>query len=106
MCSIRRRDKYGQFSQKSDEPREVRSLRLTDSTWNKMGEIAEAVKITRADVIEEIFERNLVEDKKFSKIELLSLVQKILDDQKITRGGKDKEAVKRALETLLNMLPD
>lgn len=102
---MRKRDKHGQFAQKSNEPREVRSLRLTDSTWNKIGEIAEAAEVTRADIIEIMFEKNILV-KGFSKEELQSLVKEILDDDKITRNPKDKVTIKRGLETLLNMLPE
>ncbi|MBN4006479.1 hypothetical protein [Nostoc sp. LPT] len=102
---MRKRDKHGQFTQKSNEPREVRSLRLTDSTWNKMGEIAEAREVTRADIIEIMFERNILV-KGFSKEEIQSFAKEILDDDKVTRNEKDKIIIKRGLETLLNMLPD
>jgi hypothetical protein len=45
----------GTFIQKGDEPRAVRSIRLTDSTWQKMGDLADTQGITRADLIEDLF---------------------------------------------------
>jgi len=44
----------GKFAAKGDEERKVRSLRLTDSTWKKLGAICEEVGdgATRADLIE------------------------------------------------------
>jgi predicted DNA-binding ribbon-helix-helix protein len=46
------RNKLGKFSPKSDENRHVRSIRLTDVTWNALGELAGKRGITRADLIE------------------------------------------------------
>ncbi|MEH2321388.1 hypothetical protein [Nostoc sp.] len=47
----RKRGKEGKFVQKSHEPREVKSLRLTNSTWGKLGNLAKEAGITRADII-------------------------------------------------------
>jgi predicted DNA-binding ribbon-helix-helix protein len=46
------RNELGKFSSKSDENRQVRSIRLTDATWNALGEVANKRSITRADLIE------------------------------------------------------
>ena len=42
----------GKFVQKSNEPRPVRSIRATNSTWETLGNIARQRCITRADLIE------------------------------------------------------
>lgn len=42
----------GKFTTKSDEPREVRSIRATDQTWIELGDHAESRGITRADLLE------------------------------------------------------
>ena len=47
------RNQSGKFAPKSDEPRSVRTMRLTDTAWIKLGEIADSRGITRADLIEE-----------------------------------------------------
>lgn len=47
-----KRDKEGKFAQKNDEYRSVRSLRLTDSTWEALGSAAQSQGITRADLLE------------------------------------------------------
>lgn len=47
------RGKEGRFAPKSDEPRQVRTVRLTDTAWKKLGEIATLRCITRADLLEE-----------------------------------------------------
>lgn len=48
------RGQYGQFAQIGSEERKVRSLRLTDSTWEALGQIAEEKEATRADLVEEL----------------------------------------------------
>ena len=48
------RDKKGQFGNKSDSNRKVRSIRATDEVWEKLGAIATDRGITRADLIEEL----------------------------------------------------
>lgn len=40
---------------KNDDYRSVRSLRLTDFTWQALGAAAEALLITRADLLEQMF---------------------------------------------------
>ena len=54
MVMNRVRGQEGKFVQKSNQRREVRSLRLTDSAWNKLGELAEAQEMTRGDFIEKL----------------------------------------------------
>ena len=49
------RDAQGKFVLKNDEHRSVRSLRLTDKTWTALGEIAESLSLTRADLLEQMF---------------------------------------------------
>ena len=48
----RSRNKKGKFVSKSDEYRKVRSIRLTDSTWDKLRQLASKENITVADLIE------------------------------------------------------
>lgn len=52
------RDAQGKFALKNDEYRSVRSLRLTDTTWSAMGEMAKSNGITRADYLEQMFRNN------------------------------------------------
>ena len=53
------RDEYGKFVTKSGEHRAVRSLRLSDTTWSVMGEMAEELSLTRADLLEQMFSSKL-----------------------------------------------
>lgn len=50
----KKRGDNGLFTQIGDEQRKVRSLRLTDTTWDTLGRIAESKKATRADLVEEL----------------------------------------------------
>lgn len=98
------RSKAGQFAAKSDESREVRSLRCTDATWQKLGELAEAQGITRADLIE----RWATALEQLSNAASLDQVDEgithILNDPTMTRNGKDRGSVRRALKTLREYL--
>ena len=49
------RNEYGKFVTKGEEPRAVRSLRLSDKTWLAIGEMAESLELTRADLLEQMF---------------------------------------------------
>lgn len=53
------RDAQGKFAQKNDENRYVRSLRLTDTTWTALGDLAESLSFTRADYLEQMFRNKL-----------------------------------------------
>jgi hypothetical protein len=115
------RNQGGKFALKSDKPRSVRTMRLTDSAWAKLGEIAESRGITRADLIEEqaesfvsgqvnqlqLFDEPMTGDvsaKSASLQQVETAVSEILNDPQVTRNGKDRGSVKRALEALLKRL--
>lgn len=109
---IQERQEGGKFAPKSDEPREVRSIRLTDTTWKKIGYAADKRRITRADLIEQMAEDGVFDSEaegiQFSRANLLheieALIEKILIDSSVTRSGKDRGAVKRGLQALLDRL--
>ncbi len=54
----RKRDIQGKFTLKDDDYRQVRSLRLTDSTWKELGIASECLGITRADLLENLVRQN------------------------------------------------
>ncbi len=54
----RKRDIQGKFTLKNQDYRQVRSLRLTDSTWKELGIASECLGITRADLLENLVQRN------------------------------------------------
>ena len=102
------RGEGGKFVPKADEPREVRSIRLTNTTWEKLGAAAELKGMTRADLIEQLVEDGLLDQQSSSKhISLQRMeeaITQILDDQVVTRKGKDRGSVKRALQALMERL--
>jgi hypothetical protein len=79
-----------------------------------MGYAADKRRITRADLVEQmaadgVFDDELeVKDSQLSQMNLVHqievVVEEISNDPTVTRGGKDKGAVKRALQALLNRL--
>lgn len=70
------RQKQGKFAAKSEEPREVRSIRLTNKAWNTLGEIASSRSNTRADLIEELVAQGFFnKSEQPSNGELLSLLE-------------------------------
>lgn len=88
------RGEKGQFNLKGEERREVRSLRLTDSAWEKLGEMAEERCITRADLIEEVL---IQDDKNIAKV--VGILQKALT-LKANAGGAIKEQIRQVLDLL------
>ena len=103
------RSEAGKFAPKSDEPRSIRSIRVTDTTWEKPGTAANARCITRADLIEQLVESGALDDQPLSTsgIDIQAVEQavtQILDDPAVTRNGKDRGAVRRSLDALLKVL--
>ncbi len=110
------RGELGQFVQKSNEPRLVRSIRLTDLTWEAIGNAAGAQNITRADLLEQLAEQGVFSTgksnnlsrskiKTIDKSDLEAIIATILEDPSLTRNGKDKGAARRVLQGLLSRLP-
>jgi macrodomain Ter protein organizer (MatP/YcbG family) len=106
---IQDRTEEGKFAPKSEEPRHVRSIRLTDITWEKIGFAADKRRITRADLIEQMAEDGVFDDemqvKPLNAIllqDITPVIEEILNDSIVTRGGKDKSAVRRGLQALLH----
>lgn len=102
------RSKAGKFASKSDEPRSIRSIRVTDTTWEKLGTAADSRCITRADLIQQLVESGALDDQPTtSGIDIHSVEQaviQVLDDPAVTRNGKDRGAVRRSLDALLKLL--
>lgn len=53
-----KRDIQGKFTLKSDDYRQVRSVRLTDETWKIMGIAAECLGMSRSDYLEQLMRGN------------------------------------------------
>ena len=105
------RNDLGKFLPKSDENRQVRSIRLTDATWNALGELASDRSITRADLIEEWFLNgsfsldNLIEN---LELELNSLKVNSICLSELTLDKLSKIANERSItrEELIDILLD
>lgn len=86
-----KRDIQGKFTLKNNDYREVRSLRLTDDTWKRLGIVCECLGLTRADYLEEIIQQqsspcNTRQNQR--KIQLLTSTE--LEPQpSITRGNSE-----------------
>jgi len=74
---MRCRNEKGVFTKNSDQPRHVRSIRLTDSTWIELGNIAEDFSITRADLIEKLINDHVLHGHDSLKQENEKLKQEI-----------------------------
>ena len=105
---IQRRGERGRFAAKADEHRQIRSLRLTNSTWVKLGEVADSRGITRADLIEDLSAHSGTADMNSSSGITLQRVEEaanqVINDASVTRNGKDRGSVKRAMVALLSRL--
>ncbi len=106
---IQDRTEGGQFAPKSEDYRHVRSIRLTDKTWEKIGCAAEAKQVTRADLIEQmaedgVFDQSAVCANALDSSQLIAAIESVMSNPDVTRKGKDRGAVKRALEALLSCL--
>lgn len=86
---MRKRSESGKFIAQSEERREVRSLRLTDSTWKALGDTASQQGITRADLIEKLIKEELLTIQSQES-------QELAEDQK-----EQRKTVSEARELLL-----
>lgn len=115
---VMKRDKEGKFAQKNDEYRSVRSVRLTDSTWEALGSAAQSQGITRADLLELLvrsdwlplpsntrvegdIEPRFVESATLSIEELETLCSNILKDLKLGKQAPRYQVVQKAFSRLL-----
>jgi predicted DNA-binding ribbon-helix-helix protein len=109
---IQDRTENGRFAPKSNEPRRVRTIRLTDATWEKIGFAADKRRVTRADLVEQMtedgaFDNEPEDTQALSKtllIEVETAIEEILNNSSVTRNGRDKGAVNRGLQALLHRL--
>jgi uncharacterized lipoprotein YajG len=110
------RDNGGKFTAKGDEPRKVRSFRLTDSTYDAISEQAENLDLSKGDYLEKLNDDGVFtgEDSETSTENIQEVLNHVLhgllddlyDDNALQIGSKDKAPVKRYLQTLLDNLDD
>ena len=101
---MQNRNQKGQFQNKSESERKVRSIRATDNVWQKLGEIAKQQGITRADLLEEIIKNNRVLHSNNSQvihgnIENIKLLEEALK-LKANAGGAIKKKIHEYLKSI------
>ena len=112
----RKRDIQGKFTLKNQDYRQVRSLRLTDSTWKELGIASECLGITRADLLENLVLQNkeifgdlgrieqLNSQKSFNKDELNFLAQKVLQELRLGKQASSYKLVQKSLRRLIELI--
>lgn len=91
------RNDKGQFGNKSDSTRKVRSLRVTDDAWEKLGQMAEERGITRADLVEKLADGSIPSNTRYNDgIKLLEEALKL----KANAGGAIKKRIREYFEII------
>ena len=93
---MQNRDNKGQFTNKSDTQRKVRSIRATDQTWEIFGDIAQQQGITRADLLEQMMISNRVIPGKDKVVNILKDALKL----KANAGGAIKNKIREVLDLI------
>jgi histidyl-tRNA synthetase len=111
----RKRDIQGKFTLKNDDYRRVRSLRLTDSTWKELGIAAECLGITRADLLENLFQQNqgvwnylpefkqLTSGDTINREKLAVLAEKVLKELRLGKQSNHYQVAQLALKRLIEL---
>ena len=94
------RDKKGHFANKGKEKREVRTIRLTNSTWEKLGELAVERSITRADLVEEMITNDNLSVSPVDSQKIIEILQDALK-LKANAGGAIKEKIRDVIKKLI-----
>ena len=119
----RKRDIQGKFTLKNQDYRQVRSIRLTDSTWKELGIASECLGITRADLLENLVQQNksIFSDsggikplnpekpgskakKSLNKDELNSSAAKVLQELRLGKQASNYKLVQKSLKRLIEMI--
>lgn len=113
MDNMTNRNEKGRYHLKGESNRLVRSIRATDSYWERMGEIAEENDITRADLLERMIDEikseplpilEAIENKTEEKIKEIIEGLKRGGDNQLQIDIKEKAIVRRGLEALIEYL--
>lgn len=88
------RSRTGKFVLKGEEERKVRTVRLTDSLWKRLGETAEERCITRTELIEELLSQDSEDI-----AEVVQILKEALT-LKANAGGAIKEKIRDALKLI------
>jgi hypothetical protein len=109
-----KRDIQGKFTLKNDDYREVRTLRLTDTTWKALGIAAECLGITRADLLEQVVRKNnltfpvapvLKQPQTNLHVEQLTvLAEQVLAELKLGKQVSSYKSAQKALRRLIELV--
>ena len=105
MVSRNRDEQSGKFVQKSEQKRKVRSVRLTDNTFNYLNKKAQENNQTIADLLEQIYENKTLENNQsnYTNSEILiTRSKKLVYDESLIRS-RDRSPVKKLLSKLFNI---
>jgi predicted DNA-binding ribbon-helix-helix protein len=108
-----KRNELGRFHLKGESSRSVRSIRVDDNHWSKMGEIADELDISRGDLLEK-----MIDEKKPESLPLIAEIDNQIEEkikeiiEELNKRGenrlnipsKEKAIARRALEALLSYL--
>lgn len=119
----RKRNIQGKFTLKNHDYRQVRSLRLTESTWKKLGRASEYQDMTRADLLENLVQQNKeifsdspaiespnfqkfgsIAQKSFNTDELNFLAEKVLQELRLGKQASNYKLVKKSLKRLIELI--
>jgi hypothetical protein len=120
------RDQKGKFRLKNSDYRQVRSLRLTDSTWKALGDTAESNSLSRADLLENLVKQNKgifpypVETEKLheeikllkqqldfqplDRVQLLIVAQRVLSSLRLGKQASSYKLVQKSLKKFIELI--
>jgi hypothetical protein len=108
-----KRNELGRFETKGQINRSVRSIRVDDYHWSKMGEVADDLDLSRGDLLEK-----MIDEKKPETLPLIAEIDNQIEDkikeiiEELNKRGenrlnipsKEKAIARRTLEALLSYL--
>lgn len=106
------RDTEGRFELKGDEPRILRSMRLTDTCYEALRESAKQRGSSIADYLESLVENDLIGEESNEEFneELIDSLMEILDslepgeDPLIELNSRDKAPARRVIRAVIEYL--
>lgn len=118
----RKRNSQGKFTRKNLDYRQVRSLRLTDTTWKAFGIASECLGITRADFLENLAQQNLDkfllpdeieqlweatasihQENSLKKEQLTFLSKKVLEEMRLGKQSNNYKLAQKVLKRLIEL---
>lgn len=110
------REETGEFALKGDEPRILRSMRLTDTCWDRLGEVAKSLNCSRSDLIEATVEDGCYseekqEEKDDIRQEIIAEIEALIDSfepgeepELELSNHRDRAPARRILRALVDHL--